>query len=284
MAWALGLAATYMVVEIVGGLASNSLALLADAGHMATDVAALSLALWAMWLAAKPATPRRTYGYHRAEILAALANGVVLVAISGFVFFEAARRFRDPPNVIGGTMMAVALGGLLVNGAAAWLLHGGRHESLNVRAAWLHVLSDALGSVGVIVGAALVLAFGWTWADPAAASLIGALILYSSWTLLKEAVDVLMASAPGALDTGAVRSALSEVDGVAGIHDLHVWTLTSGIVMLTAHATLERSIDAQRALRGMGEVVRERFGIRHCTIQPEVGAHLATEDTHPMLG
>jgi divalent metal cation (Fe/Co/Zn/Cd) transporter len=185
MTWALVLAAGYLIVEIVGGLISNSLALLADAGHMATDVSALGLALWAMRLTTKPATPRKTYGYHRAEILAALANGAVLVMISFFVLFE--------------------VGGLIINGVAAWLLEGGRHESLNVRAAWLHVISDALGSIGVIVGAALILAFGWAWADPAAACLIAALILYSAWSLLKEAVDVLMASAPGELSTDAVR-------------------------------------------------------------------------------
>jgi cobalt-zinc-cadmium efflux system protein len=153
MAWALGLAATYMIVEIIGGFLSHSLALLADAGHMATDVAALGLALWAMRLATKPATPRRTYGYYRAEILAALANGIVLVAISLFLLLEAVRRFREPTDVVGGAMLTVAVGGLLVNGLAAWLLGGGRHESLNVRAAWLHVLADALGSIGVILGA-----------------------------------------------------------------------------------------------------------------------------------
>lgn len=171
-------------------------------------------------------------------------------------------------------MLAVAAGGLLVNGVAAWLLEGGRHESLNVRAAWLHVLSDALGSIGVIAGAVAVLAFGWVWADAAAACLIAALILYNAWALLKEAVDILMASAPDELSTEEVRSALSEVDGVTGIHDLHVWTLTSGLVMLSAHANLRRSANAQAALREMCEVARERFGIRHCTIQPEVGGHV----------
>ncbi len=272
MTGALLLAAGYMIVEIVGGLISNSLALLADAGHMATDVSALGLALWAMRLATKPATPRKTYGYHRAEILAALANGAVLAMISFFVLLEAVRRFREPTDVVGGAMLAVAIGGLIVNGIAAWLLEGGRHESLNVRAAWLHVISDALGSFGVIVGAVLVLALGWSWADPAAACLIAVLILYNAWSLLKEAVDVLMAAAPGELSTEVVRSALSEVEGVAGIHDLHVWTLTSGLVMLTAHANLQHSADAQGALREMCEVARQRFGIRHCTIQPEVGA------------
>lgn len=272
MAWALALASGYMAIEVVGGLLANSLALLADAAHMATDVAALGLAMWAMWLATKPATSRRTYGYHRAEILAALANGVVLVAISVFVVLEAVRRFRQPAEIEGTVMLLVAIGGLAVNGAAVWLLEGGRHDSLNVRAAWLHVLSDALGSIGVVVGAVVVLAFGWTWADPAAACLIAALILHNSWSLLREAVDVLMASAPSELSTETVRSALTEVEGVEGVHDLHVWTLTSGMVMLTAHARLVRSADTQRALQAMCDIASRRFGIRHCTIQPEIGS------------
>jgi cobalt-zinc-cadmium efflux system protein len=277
MAWALGLASVYMIVEIVGGLLSRSLALLADAGHMASDVAALGLALWAMRLATKPATPRRTYGYYRAEILAALANGVVLVVISLVVVLEAVRRFREPGDVVGGTMLAVAVGGLLINGAAAWLLEGGRHESLNVRAAWLHVLADALGSIGVILGAVLVIWFGWMWADPAAACLIAALILYSSWSLLRDAVNVLMASAPGELSTEAIRTALTEVNGVSGIHDLHVWTLTSGMVMLTAHATPQRSADTQVAIAEMCRIAQERFDISHCTVQPELSDSPAPE-------
>ncbi|MFN2418940.1 MAG: cation diffusion facilitator family transporter [Candidatus Limnocylindria bacterium] len=165
MAWALGIAAVYMVAEIVGGLVANSLALLADAGHMATDVGALGLALWAMRLAEKPAEGRRTYGYHRAEILAALANGAVLVAVTLYIFYEAWRRLQDPPEVLGGMMLAVAVGGLVVNGVGLWLLQGGREESLNVRGAWLHVLGDALGSVAVIAGAVLIWVFGWRWAD-----------------------------------------------------------------------------------------------------------------------
>jgi cobalt-zinc-cadmium efflux system protein len=271
MAWALGIAAVYMVAEIVGGLVANSLALLADAGHMATDVAALGLALWAMRLARKPPTAERTYGYHRAEILAALANGALLVAITIYIFWEAWKRLQDPPEVAGPTMMAVAVGGLIVNGIGILLLKGGRKESLNVRGAWLHVLGDALGSVAVIVGAALVWAFGWEWADPVAGGLIGVLILYSAWRLVRESVGVLMAGVPEGLDIERLRRSLEGVNGVTRIHDLHVWTLTSGIRLLTAHVEVKEETGWNRVVNAMCEVARDEFGIHHCTIQPEQG-------------
>lgn len=271
MAWALGIAAVYMVAEIVGGLVANSLALLADAGHMATDVAALGLALWAMRLAQKPPTTERTYGYYRAEVLAALANGAALVAITIYIFWEAWKRLQEPPEVAGPTMMAVAVGGLVVNGIGIWLLKGGREESLNVRGAWLHVLGDALGSVAVIVGAALVWVFGWRWADPVAGALIGALVLYGAWRLLRESVAVLMASVPEGLDVEDLRRALEGVAGGVRIHDLHVGTLTSGIPLLTAHVEVEEEMGWDRVLDAMCEVARGDFGIDHCTIQPERG-------------
>lgn len=277
MAWALGIAAAYMVAEIVGGLVANSLALLADAGHMATDVAALGLALWAMRLARKPATPERTYGYHRAEILAALVNGAVLVAVTIYVFWEAWKRLQDPPEVVGPTMMAVAVGGLIVNGIGVWLLKGGRNESLNVRGAWLHVLGDALGSVAVIVGAALVWAFGWRWADPVAGALIGGLVLYSAWRLVQESVAVLMASAPEDIDVRALRAALEKVDGVTRAHDLHVWTLTSGIALLTAHVEIADEAGWDPVLDRVCEIAKADFGIEHCTIQPERGSRAERE-------
>lgn len=272
IAWALGIAAVYMVAEIVGGLVANSLALLADAGHMATDVAALGLALWAMTLAQKPPTAERTYGYHRAEILAALANGAVLVAITIYIFWEAWKRLQEPPEVAGPTMMAVAVGGLIVNGIGVLLLKGGREESLNVRGAWLHVLGDALGSVAVIVGASLVWAFGWQWADPVAGALIGALVLYGAWRLLRDSVAVLMAGVPEGIDVGHLRGALDGVEGVIRIHDLHVWTLTSGIPLLTAHVEVEEGMGWDSVLDAMCEIARDGFGIDHCTIQPERGS------------
>lgn len=269
MAWALGLAVTYMVAEIVGGLLSNSLALLADAGHMASDAAALGLSLWAMRIAEKPATSDRTYGYHRAEILAALANGATLVAISIYIFWEAYQRLIDPPEVIGGTMMAVAAGGLVVNGIAMWLLHGGRDESLNVRGAWLHVLGDTLGSIGVILGGVLVWTLGWRWADPVAGALIGVLILYSSWELLQDSVRVLMAASPEDVDVDRVRATFCEIDGVRGVHDLHVWTLTSGIRVLTAHVDTTGDAERDAVLDRLDALASEEFDIDHSTFQLE---------------
>src|SRR6185295_6742152 len=229
LALTLGLAAVYMLAEAVGGWLTGSLALLADAGHMLSDVAALGLSLFAMWMARRPATSRRTYGYHRLEILAALANGGALVAISIFVLAEAFQRFRRPHEVDAPVMMAIAVGGLLVNLAGLWILHGGRADSLNMRGAWLHVLTDALGSVQAIAAGVLIWAFGWNWVDPAASVLISLLVIYSAWSLLKEATAVLMESAPPHMDVDAMRDAMMCVPGVLEVHDLHVWTITSGL-------------------------------------------------------
>ena len=261
----LALVSTYMVAEVIGGLMSNSLALLADAGHMLSDAGAIALALFAIWFARRPASPRHTYGYYRAEILAALANAGSLVAIAIYIFVEAYQRFRTPLEVQGGIMMGVAAGGLVVNLIGLWTLHGGRKESLNVRGAWLHVLSDALGSVQAILAGALILAFGWWWVDPAASVLIGLLVIHSSWALMRESVAVLMEGAPGNLDVDAVRNRLMACPGVQEVRDLHVWTITSGLVALSAHIVAERpSADVLHALR---HDLEERFGIRHTTIQ-----------------
>ena len=235
----LALVSAYLVAEVVGGLLTNSLALLADAGHMLSDAAALALSLFAIWIAERPATPARTYGYYRTEILAALVNGATLIAIAIYIFIEAFQRFRAPPEVLGGLMMTFAAGGLVVNLAGLWILNAGRGESLNMRGAWLHVLTDALGSVGAIVGGALIYFFGWSWADPAVSVLIGLLVLYSSWGLLKESVAVLMEGTPGQIDVDAVRDAIASVPAVRGVHDLHVWSITSGMVALSAHVTVE---------------------------------------------
>ncbi len=262
--------AGYMVAEVVGGLLTNSLALLADAGHMLSDAAALGLALFALWFAVRPAPSHRTYGHYRIEILAALANGATLVAVAAFILAEAYDRLWNPPAVDGGPMMAVAAGGLVVNLVALRLLHAGRGESLNVRGAWLHVLTDALGSVQAIVAGALILGFGWTWADPAASVLIGLLVLYSAWGLMSASVAVLMESAPVSVDVDAVRDALRDVPGVAEVHDLHVWSITSGMPALSVH--LVASADADRwddLLLRAGVVLRQRFGVTHTTIQVE---------------
>lgn len=269
LALTLGLAAGYTVAEVAGGLLTNSLALLADAGHMLSDVAALALSLFAAWVANRPRTPRRTYGYYRAEILAALANGAALVAVSLLVFVEAYRRLREPPEVLGSGMLAVAAGGLAVNLAGLWLLHGGRGGSLNVHGAWLHVLTDALGSAGVIVAAALVWAFGWAWADPAASVLIGLLVIYSSWRLLAESAAVLMESAPRGVDVDEVLRAMREVPGVLAVHDLHVWMITTGLDCLSAHVVAAEPHSHAALLKTLRDTLHERFGLDHLTIQVE---------------
>jgi len=264
----MGLVVAYMAAEVVGGLASNSLALLADAGHMLADAGALGLSLFAIWAAQRPATPQRTFGYHRMEILAALANGAVLIAISIFIVVEAYRRWLAPPAVQGGLMLAVACGGLVVNLAGLWILHGGRGESLNVRGAWLHVLTDALGSVQAIVAGALISGFGWNWADPLASVMIGILVVFSSWSLLKEAVAVLMEGVPAAIALADVVGAISGVPGVVAVHDLHVWTITSGFVALSAHVVVAPACK-EDVLWRVRAVLHERFGIDHSTIQVE---------------
>ena len=228
------LVSSYMVAEVVGGLLTNSLALLADAGHMLSDAAALGLSLFAIRLAQRPPDLRRSYGYYRAEILAALANGATLIALSIWIFIAAFHRLAMPPEVAGFTMLWIAVGGLLINIASLWILHAGKDESLNVHGAWLHVLGDALGSVGTIVAAVLIWAFGWFWTDPLASMLIGLLIIYSSWALLREAVSVLMQSTPRRIDPDRVQAAMLAVPGVTAVHDLHVWTITSGLDSLSA--------------------------------------------------
>ena len=266
---AMGLTAGYLVAEVVGGLLTGSLALLADAGHMLSDVAALGLSTFAAWLVARPAPPRRTFGYHRAEILAALANGATLLAASGWVVVEAVTRLHAPAKVAGAGMFAVAAGGLAVNLAALAVLHGGREESLNVRGAWLHVLADALGSVGAMAAAVLVWAFGWNRADPVASVLIAALVVLSSWRLLAEAVGVLMESAPRGIDVDAVREAILATPGVAAEHDLHVWAITPGRVCLSVHVASAPDLPPRALLDRLRPMLRDRFGIGHTTIQVE---------------
>ncbi len=269
LALTLGLVLLYMAAEVVGGLLTGSLALLADAGHMLSDAAALGLALFAIWFARRPAPSGFTFGYHRTEILAALVNGATLLAISAWIVVEAVRRFRAPPQVDGGPMMAIAVGGLFVNLAGLWILHGGRDESLNVRGAWLHVLTDALGSVQAIVAGGLILAFGWNWADPAASVLIALLVLWSAWALVRESVSVLMQRAPGHLDVDELRDAILGLEGVAGICDMHVWTVTTGLDSLSAHVVVEEGRDDREMLRAVRDLVHEGFGIDHVTVQIE---------------
>lgn len=269
LAIVLALAAAYMVAEVVGGIVTNSLALLADAGHMLSDVAALGLSLFALRMAERPATPQHSYGFYRTEILAALANGATLVAISLFIFVEAWQRLREPPEVQGALMMGIAAGGLLVNLVGLRILSAGRTGSLNVRGAWLHVLTDALGSVGAILGGLLIWAFGWRWADPAVSVVIGLLVIHSSWNLLRETVGVLMESAPGHIDVDRVRAEMLETPGVASVHDLHVWSITSGMVALSAHARVSDDHHGDVVLAALRARLHDRFGIDHITIQIE---------------
>ena len=267
------LVVVYMAAEIVGGLLSGSLALLADAGHMLSDAGSISLALFAMWLAGRPSGSRHTYGYHRTEILAALLNGATLVAISILIFLEAWERLLNPSVVQAPMLMAVAGGGLVVNLIGLKLLHGGREDSLNMQGAWLHVLADALGSIQAIAAGALIWAFGWHWADPVASVLIGFLIIISSWWVLRDSVAVLMESSPPHIDVDEVLEAMRGVDGAAGVHDLHVWTITSGMVALSAHVQPEAEFDRDDLLKKLSDTLKDRFSISHVTIQIESPAH-----------
>jgi cobalt-zinc-cadmium efflux system protein len=258
---------TYTVVEIIGGLLTDSLALLADAGHMLSDDLSLGLALVAVWLAGRPPSPRRTFGYQRAEILAALFNGVTLVAISVLIFIEAARRFSDPPDVIGGWMLVVACGGLAVNLIAARILHRAGTDSLNVSAAFRHVLADLAGSVGVIVAALIILITGWEYADPLVSALIGILILASSWSIIRDSGTILLEASPRGLNVEEVGTAMASVPGVVEVHDLHVWTITSGFPALAAHVTVGRDADCHAKRRELETLLADRFGLEHTTLQ-----------------
>ncbi len=259
----------YMIAELVGGWLTNSLALLADAGHMFSDAAALALSLFAMWITQRSASPQHTYAYYRAEILAALANGATLGAVSIYIFIEAFQRLSKPPEVQGPLMMGIAAGGLAINLAGLALLHEGRSHSLNIRGAWLHILSDALGSIAALGAGALIWTLGWNWADPAASVLIGILVIYSSWGLLKEAVAVLMEQAPGHLDVDQVRSALQQIPGVLEVHDLHIWTITSGMESLSSHIVVAEGHSHMGLLKETRDILHDRFGIHHITIQIE---------------
>jgi cobalt-zinc-cadmium efflux system protein len=269
---ALGLVVAFMVVEVVAGLAAGSLALLADAGHMLADSFALGLALFASWIAGRPRTPARSFGYQRAEILAALTNAVLLVAIAIWIFIEAYGRLRDPPDVLAGWVLAVGALGLVVNLAAAVLLSRASGESLNRRAALRHVLADGLGSAGVVAAAAIVLATGWREADPLVSVLIGLLVLASSWTILRESVGILLEATPRGVDAEEVGRAMAGADGVQEVHDLHIWTITSGFPSLSAHVLVAPGADCHGIRLELERLLGERFGLTHTTLQVEHAA------------
>lgn len=262
---------TFMAVEVVGGLISGSLALLADAGHMLTDTAALALAWIAARLAQRPASPRRSYGYHRAQVLAAFVNALALFAVVVWIVAEAADRLRSPRAIDGTTMLGVAFAGLAANIAVYLTLRRGDPGNLNVAAARLHVLGDLLGSIGAILAAIVILATGWTPIDPILSVLVAALILRSAWSLLLKSASILMEDAPESVDPNALRMALLEgVQGVRDVHDIHCWSLTTGQTMLTLHLVLDGSAEAAAVLREAKRVLVERFDIAHSALQLEL--------------
>ena len=258
----------FFFVEVGGGLLSNSLALLADAGHMFTDVGALGLSLFVAWFSRQPSTPHKTFGFLRWEILAAFINGSVLLLVSAGIVWEAIGRLRHPEPVVSGLMLVVAVGGLLVNVVAARLLHAGASQSLNVRGAYLHVLSDLLGSVAAIVAALCVRYYGWTVADPIASIVMTVLIVRGAWQLVRESVDVLLEAVPPHIALDAVRSSIAGVPGVASVHDLHVWTVTSGMVAMSVHVVVPDGELHQDVLERI-HAAMATFGIGHVTVQVE---------------
>jgi cobalt-zinc-cadmium efflux system protein len=269
LALALAITAIYFFAEVLGGLWTNSLALLSDAGHMFSDTAALGLSLCAFQIARRPATSKKTYGYQRLEILAALINGLVLWLVVGVIFTEAYRRLLDPPEVRTIGMLVVAVVGLAVNMVAGRILYACDQGNLNIRGAFLHVVGDALGSVGAVVAALIMLFTGWYTADPLISFLIGVLILYTSWELIRDSVDILMQSVPRGINTEEVQRAMEQVSGVIKIHDLHVWSVTSGVFTLSAHAVIDESGDPQAILDQVEARLKSDFSIEHTTIQLE---------------
>ena len=276
LAWALGITLVFMVAEAIGGWLAGSLALLADAAHMATDAAALGLALFASLLARRPATPARSYGFYRAEVLAALANAAFLILVCAGIFWEAFQRLLPPRSVDAPLMLAIALAGLAANGAAAWVLSRGalhRHD-VNLRSAFLHVLGDLLGSVAAIAAGTIIWLTGWTPVDPLLSAAIGLLVLRSAWRVLWDSVEVLLEATPAHLDPGAIRAAMRTVPGVVDVHDLHVWTVTSGFIALSGHVEVDETRPWPAVLLDLAQVLRDRFGILHVTLQPEEPAGL----------
>ena len=265
---ALIITAIFLVAEVIGGLVSNSLTLLADAGHMATDVGALAFSLFVAWLSRQPATNEKSYGYLRWEILAALLNGATLLAISAAIVWEAIVRFQHPEPVATGIMFWVAVAGFVANAVSARLLHAGAEHSLNVRGAYLHILGDLLGSAAAIVAALLIRYKGWTIADPIASIVMTVMIIRGSWSLVKESVDILLEATPDHIDPTAVRASLARVPAVESVHDLHIWTLTSGVIAMSAHALVSDPARNQEALEAMTAAVAAH-GIHHVTIQIE---------------
>jgi len=271
LAIALLITSGIMFLEFFGGLITNSLALLSDSGHMLSDAAALALSLVAMWIAARPASPNKTYGFYRFEILAALFNGVTLFVISGFIIWEAYQRLFEPPTVASGSMMLISSIGLMANVISAWVLlkKSDTKGNINVRSAYLHIIGDALGSVGAIIAGLLMFLFSWYIADPIISVIVTLLILKSAWRIIKDAIHILMEGTPITVDSDNVKQTLLQIDGVKDVHDLHIWTITSGLDSLSCHLLIEETGDHEDVLKQAVRMIAERFKIVHCTIQVE---------------
>jgi cobalt-zinc-cadmium efflux system protein len=280
--WAMAIILLFLIVEVVGGLITGSLALLADAGHMLTDLLALAMAIFVGYLAERPATPERTFGFLRAEVIGAFINGATLILIVGLVFREAIGRFLYPAEVAGAGMLAVALAGLLANLASAWVLSSSRKQNINIEGAFVHMLADTLGSVGAVVAGIVILATGWLPADPLASVLIGLLILWSSIGLLRRTLAILIQATPPHLDFHEIQAALEANEHVAAVHDLHIWSVTSGFSVLTANIWLKPMCSDpvcwQECLRDLQNTLNERFGIDHATLQLEPAGTFRIDD------
>ncbi len=282
MAGALALTLAFMAAEVVGGFVTGSLALLADAAHMMTDAGGLALALLAIRYSEKPATPERTYGYVRAEVLSALANAIVLLLLTVYILYEAWQRFLAPPAILGGPMLVVAVVGLCVNLISMRLLAGGSTESLNVQGAYFEVLSDMLGSLGVIVAAIVVMTTGWTLADPIIGAGIGLFIVPRTWSLLKQAIHILLEGTPPEVDVRLLEQRLLAIPGVTAAHDIHVWTLTSGLDAMSGHLVVADIADGRAILEAAQRLLAKEFKIGHVTVQIEDTALRAAEPTAPV--
>lgn len=267
--WALALTSAFMLVEVIGGLWTGSLALLADAAHMLTDTGGLALALIAVRFAERPATPQKTYGYVRMEVLSAFTNAVVLLLLSIYILYEAWQRFREPPDILSAPMLVVALVGLAVNLVSMKLLSAGSSESLNVKGAYFEVLADMLGSLGVLIAAAIIMATGWTLVDPIIGAAIGLFIVPRTWILLRQAIHILMEGTPPEVDLSLLERKLKEISGVVAVHDLHVWTITSGVDAMSCHLVVDDMGNAAGTLLAANEYMKSSFGIAHLTIQIE---------------
>lgn len=260
-----------MILEFFGGLITNSLALLSDSGHMLSDASSLALSLAAIWFASRPASPTKTYGYYRFEILAAMFNGVTLFLISGFIVYEAIQRFNEPPTVSSGTMILIAFIGLMANAISAVTLlkKADVKENINMKSAYLHIIGDALGSVGAIIAGVLMLVFDWYIADPIISVLVALLILKSAWGVLQQSIHILMEGTPTTMDKEETMQMLKDIDGVLDVHDLHIWTITSGLDSLSCHVVVDEKEDEQVVLQKAIQLVHERLKIEHTTIQIE---------------